>query len=76
MTTMNRAFGIELEVKGCDNVRTVQNSLADKGITTWQVKYDGSVDDGVEVVSPKLYGPEGLAASPKSKPPHVAARRC
>lgn len=61
MTTMNRAFGIELEVKGCDNVRTVQNNLADKGITTWQVKYDGSVDDGVEVVSPKLYGPEGLA---------------
>jgi hypothetical protein len=61
MTNLNRAFGIELEIKGSDSTYAVRTKLHEAGFTLWQVVYDGSVDDGVEVVSPKLQGAQGLA---------------
>lgn len=75
-TSGDRAFGIELELTGPDNV-TVARALEAQGIrvtdrhtsyaaTTgevdaWELKHDGSVAGyGLELVSPKLYGEAGI----------------
>lgn len=60
MTTLNRCFGIEIEVKGNSSVHGVRELLESNGVTNWSVAFDGSVDDGVEVVSPKLSGEDGI----------------
>jgi hypothetical protein len=61
---MNRAFGIEIELKGA-TIAAIRNKLTGAGYTNWNVVYDGSVDSGAEVVSPKLFGEEGLVEMEK-----------
>lgn len=60
MTTMNRAFGIEIECNGF-TPSVLGDALRAAGFNNWRVVYDGSVGNGAEVVSPKLVGAEGLA---------------
>jgi hypothetical protein len=60
MTTINRAFGIEIECKGF-SAGQLQSILRSGGFNNWRAVTDGSVYDGAEVVSPKLVGAEGLA---------------
>ncbi len=61
---MNRAFGIEIELKGA-TIASIRYKLSEAGFGNWSVVYDGSVFDGAEVVSPKLSGAEGLAEMEK-----------
>ncbi|TXH11714.1 MAG: hypothetical protein E6R04_01300 [Spirochaetes bacterium] len=61
---MNRAFGIEIELKGA-TITSLRNKLFEAGFGNWSVVFDGSVDRGAEVVSPKLSGVEGLAEMEK-----------
>lgn len=53
-TKTNRCFGIELETDQCDNYQAL------KGKTIFGAKEDGSID-GMEFVSPILWGDRGLA---------------
>ena len=58
----NRKFGVEIEVEGLDTYRTASiltsnifnRDLKDSKGRTWKVVYDGSLDNGAEVVSPLL----------------------
>lgn len=64
-----RGFGIELEFEGADTediyealrkagVEVVEAEYGDSNYNVWQVKPDGSLDSGGEVVSPVLYDNE------------------
>lgn len=67
-----RAFGVEIELTGPEDY-DLQEALSAIGIdvhrrdyastngSRWELKYDGSVGGaGLELVSPKLYGDEGM----------------
>lgn len=70
---VGRAFGVEIELTG-PRRDIIEEALATIGIdvvvrgyavtngNNWELKHDGSVrGEGLELVSPKLYGEEGLA---------------
>lgn len=61
---MNRHFGIEIELKGA-SISAIRTKLHEAGFASWRVVSDGSVDNGAEVVSPKLFGEDGLAEMEK-----------
>ena len=49
----SRKFGIELEISECDGYKDWAK------FDGWGAKTDGSVDDGMEFVSPPMYGNDG-----------------
>lgn len=71
-----RQFGVEIEFCTDYGMRNVRNILRDNGIDVhypdwedgegWKLVEDGSVDDGWELVSPILSGPEGFAEVAKA----------
>lgn len=71
-TPSGRAFGVEIELTGpsshilVEALRPVVGAVRTRGYaatngSAWELKHDGSVNGhGLELVSPKLYGEEGL----------------
>lgn len=73
MSTFSRRFGVEIEfettlskyeiagILGSDGVSAITSTGSDKSTSTsWKVVTDGSLGDGLEIVSPVLSGEEGI----------------